>query len=76
MLEGRCRKCEARYYGWALRNPECQNCPECGGRLEILESSGTVFQGHSPTVIDENVLNEILDILEKSDKDRGKKVRG
>jgi NAD-dependent SIR2 family protein deacetylase len=69
MLEGRCRKCGARYYGWALRNPECQNCPECGGLLEILEISGTVFQGHSPIVIDENVLNEILDILEKSDYD-------
>jgi DNA-directed RNA polymerase subunit RPC12/RpoP len=73
MLEGRCRKCGTRYYGWALRNLEYQNCPDCGGRLEISESNGTVSQRHSSTVIDKNILKEILDILERDDNEREKR---
>lgn len=36
--EGRCPKCGLRRHGWSLRNPQYQNCPECGTRLEIKEA--------------------------------------
>ena len=67
MFEGRCRKCGIRFYGWALRYPENQNCPECGERLEILESNGTISEGYSPSVIDRSLFEEIMEILDKKD---------
>lgn len=40
MPEGRCPKCGALFYGWALTEPENQTCPECGTKLEIHQEKG------------------------------------
>ncbi len=33
-----CKKCGQVYYGWALENPEHQEC-ECGGELRVEKES-------------------------------------
>ncbi|MBA7505258.1 hypothetical protein ES706_03923 [subsurface metagenome] len=38
MLEARCPKCGALFYGWALTEPEHQTCLECGTELEIYQA--------------------------------------
>ena len=38
MLEGRCPKCDTRYYGWALAVASQQACTKCGHKLDIYES--------------------------------------
>ncbi|HEY82095.1 MAG TPA: hypothetical protein G4O01_02255 [Dehalococcoidia bacterium] len=48
MLEGRCSKCGARYYGWALRFPRHQTCPTCGVGLTIIEDGQVISEGYSP----------------------------
>jgi hypothetical protein len=48
MLEGKCPKCGARYYGWALNSPRNQMCENCGIGLEILDGEGNSFTGYSP----------------------------
>ena len=35
MLQGTCPTCGISYYGWALINPDQQECDECGGLLQI-----------------------------------------
>ena len=71
MLEGRCPKCGIRFYGWALLNPKYQTCPDCGIKLQIKESNGTISDGYSPTVIDKRLLKEIMNIInhEKYERD-------
>jgi len=44
--EAKCPKCGARYFGWALRNPEYQTCPNCGTKLEITEGGGVNDTSH------------------------------
>jgi len=34
MLEGTCKKCGKKYYGWALKQPEHRVC-DCGGEIEV-----------------------------------------
>ena len=34
-MKGKCPKCGAIYYGWALHNPLHQKCERCGNNLEI-----------------------------------------
>ncbi len=34
MLEGTCKKCGKRYYGWALQQPGYRICG-CGGEIEV-----------------------------------------
>jgi hypothetical protein len=46
MLEGKCPKCDARYYGWALANPRNQTC-KCGAALIIFDEN-TSIKGYSP----------------------------
>jgi uncharacterized protein (DUF983 family) len=36
-MKGKCPKCGASYYGWALSNPIHQKCGECGTCLEIQD---------------------------------------
>ena len=40
-LLGKCPKCKAAYWGWALTNPPRQKCEKCGSMLEILENHVT-----------------------------------
>jgi hypothetical protein len=47
MLEAKCPKCGARYYGWALRLPRNQMCGNCGVGLEITDENGQTFTGYS-----------------------------
>jgi len=41
MPEAICPKCGAHYYGWALTQPEHQNCPKCGAKLELVSKHPT-----------------------------------
>ena len=47
MIEGKCPKCGARFFGWALAMPRNQMCDKCGVGLEITQD-GKVFKGYSP----------------------------
>lgn len=47
-MEGRCPRCGARYYGWALSSPRNQMCERCGVGLDILDDGGNSFTGYSP----------------------------
>ncbi len=57
MLEGKCPKCGARYYGWALNSPRNQSCEFCGIGLEISDSEGNSFTGYSPFTAEEYKLS-------------------
>jgi hypothetical protein len=56
MLEGKCPKCGARYYGWALTMPRHQMCDKCGVGLEITEDGRAVGKGYSPFEAEEYVV--------------------
>ena len=46
-MKGKCPKCGASYYDWALGNPLHQKCGYCGSSLEISEGeirTGTSYQ--------------------------------
>ena len=70
MFEGRCPKCGIRYYGWALLNPKYQTCPDCGTKLQIKETNGTISEGYSPPVIDKTLLKEIMNIINREKYER------
>jgi ribosomal protein S27AE len=53
MLEGKCPKCGARYFGWALRWPRHQTCSRCGNALEITEDGEKAYTGYSPFTAEE-----------------------
>jgi uncharacterized OB-fold protein len=48
MPEGKCPKCGAHYYGWALTLPRQQTCDKCGTALEIIEDGRKPDKGHPP----------------------------
>jgi uncharacterized OB-fold protein len=48
-MKGKCPRCGAIYYGWALGNPLHQRCEQCGGSLEISE--GEICSGTSYPVL-------------------------
>jgi hypothetical protein len=48
MLQGKCTKCGAMFYGWALNSPRNQMCGYCGAALEISDESGKKTIGYSP----------------------------
>jgi hypothetical protein len=47
MIEGKCPKCGASYFGWALHSPRNQYCNNCGSALDITDD-GHTFRGYSP----------------------------
>jgi len=57
MLEGKCPKCGARYYGWALRFPRNQSCSNCGTALEIFEDGQRISSGYSPFTAEKYSIN-------------------
>ncbi|MFC2024607.1 hypothetical protein ACFLTJ_03450 [Chloroflexota bacterium] len=54
MLAGKCPKCGTSYYGWALRFPRHQACPNCGIGLEIAENGRCISKGYSPFTAEEH----------------------
>lgn len=36
MPEGKCKKCGAKFYGWALKAHEHNTCDQCGGEVVII----------------------------------------
>ena len=66
MLEGKCPKCGAKYYGWALRHPRHQTC-HCGAALEITED-GRTFKGYSPFTAEKYSINLPPNVPTPSDK--------
>ena len=38
-MKGKCPRCGARYFGWALKEPVHQYCDECGSELEVYEQT-------------------------------------
>ncbi len=69
MLQGICPRCGAKFYGWALKNPEHQDCSRCGSWLEITE----VFPEHkviSPAKSGIYTPDNIRHILKETDIDR------
>ena len=48
-MKGKCPKCGATYYGWALEDPIHQKCEHCGSSLEISEN--LMCTGTSYTVL-------------------------
>lgn len=56
MLEGKCPKCGARYYGWALTMARHQMCDKCGVGLEITENGRALGTGYSPFSAEEYIL--------------------
>jgi uncharacterized OB-fold protein len=57
MLEGKCPKCGYHCFGWALRSPRNQTCPECGAGLEITEEGHKTITGYSPFTAEEHSVN-------------------
>jgi len=46
ILKGKCPKCGASYYGWALNNPNQQQCERCGCELDIFENRKPIVPNH------------------------------
>jgi len=57
MIEGRCHKCGYRCFGWALRSPRNQSCPNCGTALDIYEEGKRVPGGYSPFTAEKHTVN-------------------
>jgi len=70
MLAGKCPKCGAYYYGWALRFPRNQTCSRCGAGLEITEEDQSIFKGYSPFTAERHIVNPPTNV--PSAKDRKK----
>jgi hypothetical protein len=68
MLEARCPKCEAHYYGWALRFPRNQSCSTCGAALEIFEDGHQISEGYSPFKADKYSANQPPSVQTPSEK--------
>ena len=48
MIEGKCPKCGASYFGWALQFPRNQSCSRCGAALKIYRNGKPAYDGYSP----------------------------
>lgn len=70
MLEGKCPKCGARYFGWALRFPRHQTCPGCGVGLEILEDGKRLSQGYSPFTAEKHSISIPHKVPSSDDKEK------
>jgi Zn-finger nucleic acid-binding protein len=66
MLQGVCPRCGTKFYGWALKSPEHQDCSRCGSWLDITEGS-TEHQTASPTRSNIYTSDNIHHILKETD---------
>jgi hypothetical protein len=69
MLQGICPRCGSRFYGWALKNPEHQDCSRCGSWLEISEVT-LEHQSIPATINNIYTPDNIRHILKETDMDR------
>jgi uncharacterized OB-fold protein len=69
--QGKCPKCGAHYYGWALRSPRNQMCEKCGEGLEISDEGGRTFTGYSPLTAQEHKLNLSHKVFQHEDAKEG-----
>jgi hypothetical protein len=76
MIEGKCPKCGARYYGWALNSPRNQICGYCGISLEITDTDGNTFTGYSPFTAEEYKIKTGETTPEKPEAKTGKPESG
>lgn len=74
MLEGKCPKCGARYFGWALRFPRNQSCSRCGAGLEIIEDGHQVSRGYSPFTAKKYSINLPTNVPPAGDKKKDTRV--
>ena len=70
MIEGRCPKCGARYFGWALRSPRNQSCANCGAALKIYENGKLVSEGYSPFTAEKYSINLPSNVNEPKTNER------
>lgn len=75
MIEGVCQKCQAHYYGWALRFPRNQSCPKCGTALDIFENGKLIAQGYSPFTAEKYTINLPPSIPTPSGKTKSRKKK-
>jgi hypothetical protein len=40
-MKGKCEKCGAVFYGWALSDIRKRKCTKCGGTVELVENVPT-----------------------------------
>jgi transcription initiation factor IIE alpha subunit len=65
MIEGKCPKCGASYFGWALQFPRNQSCSHCGAALKIYKNGELISEGYSPFTAEKYSLNLPSDVKEK-----------
>ena len=68
MLEAICPKCGLIRYGWALQNPEHQECPKCRIKFEIRISEGKIFD-NQPSLIEGYFIDPDEDIIDFEHED-------
>ena len=71
MLEGKCPKCGAGYYGWALRFQRHQMCILCNVGLEIFEDGKKISEGYSPFTAEKYSIDQPSSVPNPSDKAKG-----
>jgi DNA-directed RNA polymerase subunit RPC12/RpoP len=69
MLQGICPRCGTKFYGWALKNPEHQDCSKCGSWLNITEGAPE-HQAIQPAINNIYTHDNIRHILKETDIDR------
>ena len=67
MLEGKCPKCGARYYGWQLLFPRHQTCILCGVALELIRDGRRIAEGYSPFAAEKHSVNPPPNVPTPSD---------
>ena len=67
MLQGICPQCGTKFYGWALKSPEHQDCTMCGSWLDIIEAQPPE---HQPAQSNLHTPDNIRHILKETDIDR------
>ena len=74
MLEGKCPKCGASYFGWALCFPRHQVCLKCGVGLKILKDGKLVSRGYSPFTAEKHLVNLPRRLPSLDDKGKGTRM--
>jgi hypothetical protein len=71
MLEGKCPKCGARYFGWALQFPRNQVCSGCGASLLIYRDGKALSEGYSPFTAEKHTVPDASPPPEKVEDTSG-----